>query len=130
MLLAAGLCSVLHHGCFIGLAQLCCLVFHLFFYRGKISPQLLLFFGRDLRVHDLAMDFGGVHALKGRIALLGEKVRHLKASGLEEVVVTDTIPLREEARKVAKIKVLSIAGLLGRTIENIHMETSVSSLFS
>jgi ribose-phosphate pyrophosphokinase len=46
------------------------------------------------------------------------------------VVVTNTIPLREEAQKMDKIKVLSIAGLLGRAIESIHMETSVSSLFN
>jgi ribose-phosphate pyrophosphokinase len=52
---------------------------------------------------------------------------------LEEVIVTDSIPLREEAQKLerqGKIKVLSVAGLLGATIESIHMETSVSSLFS
>jgi len=41
-----------------------------------------------------------------------------------------TIPLREEAKAVDKIKVLSIAGLLAATIESIHMETSVSSLFN
>jgi ribose-phosphate pyrophosphokinase len=45
--------------------------------------------------------------------------------------VTDSIPLREEALKLgAKIKVLSVAGLLGAAIENIHMETSVSTLFN
>jgi len=44
--------------------------------------------------------------------------------------VTDTIPLREAAQKLEKIKVLSIAGLLGAAIESIHMETSVSSLFN
>ncbi len=44
--------------------------------------------------------------------------------------MTNTIPLREEAKKVSKSKVLSIAGLLGRAIESIHMETSVSSLFN
>ena len=38
--------------------------------------------------------------------------------------------LREAALKVPKIKVLSIAGLLGAAIESIHMETSVSSLFN
>jgi ribose-phosphate pyrophosphokinase len=47
-----------------------------------------------------------------------------------QLVVTDTIPLREVAQKVEKIKVLSIAGLLGAAIESIHMETSVSTLFS
>ena len=45
-------------------------------------------------------------------------------------MVTDSIPLREEAEKVAKIKVRSVAGLLAATIESIHMETSVSSLFN
>jgi ribose-phosphate pyrophosphokinase len=44
--------------------------------------------------------------------------------------VTNSIPLREEAKSVPKIKVLSIAGLLGAAIESIHMETSVSTLFS
>jgi len=46
------------------------------------------------------------------------------------LVVTNTIPLREAAQKLAKIKVLSIAGLIGSAIENIHLETSVSSLFN
>jgi ribose-phosphate pyrophosphokinase len=60
---------------------------------------------------------------------------------LKQLVVTDTIPLREAAQKLTlpandpaqslpKIKVLSIAGLLGAAIESIHMETSVSTLFS
>ena len=39
-------------------------------------------------------------------------------------------PLREAAQKLSKIKVLSIAGLIGTAIENIHLETSVSTLFS
>ena len=53
--------------------------------------------------------------------------------GRGEVIVTGSIPLREGALKLerqGKIKVLSVAGLLGATIESIHMETSVSSLFS
>ncbi len=54
----------------------------------------------------------------------------LPHSRLEQLVVTDTIPLREAAQKLPKIKVLSIAGLLGAAIESIHMETSVSSLFN
>jgi ribose-phosphate pyrophosphokinase len=45
-------------------------------------------------------------------------------------VVTNTIPLSEAAQQVSKIKVLSVAGLLGRAIESIHMETSVSTLFN
>ena len=62
--------------------------------------------------------------------LSGPAIERIASSRLEEVVVTNSIPLREEAQKLAveKIKVLSIAGLLGATIESIHMETSVSSL--
>ena len=57
-------------------------------------------------------------------------IDRIAASRLEQVVVTDTVPLREAAQKLPKIKVLSIAGLLGAAIESIHMETSVSTLFS
>ena len=57
-------------------------------------------------------------------------VERIAESRLEQVVVTNTIPLREDALRVPKIKVLSIAGLLGRAIESIHMETSVSTLFN
>jgi ribose-phosphate pyrophosphokinase len=45
------------------------------------------------------------------------------------VVVTNTIPLTDAAAKEPKIKVLSIAGLIGRAIQSIHEETSVSKLF-
>ena len=62
--------------------------------------------------------------------LSGPAVERIAASGLEQLVVTNTIPLREDALQVPKIKVLSIAGLLGRAIESIHMETSVSTLFN
>lgn len=71
-----------------------------------------------------------VYACATHAVLSGPAVERIQASGLEEVVVTDTIPLRKEALEVSKIKLLSIAGLLGRAIENIHMETSVSSLFN
>jgi ribose-phosphate pyrophosphokinase len=50
-------------------------------------------------------------------------------SPITEVVVTNTIPLTEAASKKPKIKVLSIAGLIGRAIQSIHEETSVSRLF-
>jgi ribose-phosphate pyrophosphokinase len=43
--------------------------------------------------------------------------------------VTNTIPLNDEAKAEPKIKVLSIAGLIGRAIQSIHEETSVSKLF-
>ncbi len=60
----------------------------------------------------------------------GPAVERIANSRLEQLIVTNTIPLREDAVRVEKIKVLSIAGLLGRAIESIHMETSVSTLFN
>jgi ribose-phosphate pyrophosphokinase len=45
-------------------------------------------------------------------------------------VVTDTIPLNEEARRVPRIRQLSVAGLLAETILRIYTEESVSSLFT
>ena len=78
----------------------------------------------------LAQGAAKVYACASHAVLSGPAAARIEASRLEEVVVADTIPLREDARKVAKIKVLSIAGLLGRAIESIHMETSVSTLFN
>ena len=71
-----------------------------------------------------------VYACASHAVLSGPAVERIRDSALEELVVTNTIPLTEEALSVAKIKVLSIAGLLGRAIESIHMETSVSTLFN
>jgi len=70
-----------------------------------------------------------VFACASHAVLSGEAVSRISKSVLEQVVVTNTVPLREAARHEPKIKVLSIAGLLGRAIESIHEETSVSSLF-
>ena len=71
-----------------------------------------------------------VYACATHPVLSGPAVGRIAASRLEQLIVTNTIPLREEAQQLPKIKVLSIAGLLGRAIESIHMETSVSTLFS
>jgi ribose-phosphate pyrophosphokinase len=74
-----------------------------------------------------------VYAAASHAVLSGPAIERISNSRLQEVIVTDSIPLREEAQKLerqGKIKVLSVAGLLGATIESIHMETSVSSLFS
>ncbi|HEV2276233.1 MAG TPA: ribose-phosphate pyrophosphokinase [Acidobacteriaceae bacterium] len=74
-----------------------------------------------------------VYAAASHPVLSGPAIERIADSQLQELVVTDSIPLRENAQKLeklGKIKVLSIAGLLGATIESIHMETSVSSLFS
>jgi len=71
-----------------------------------------------------------VYACASHAVLSGPAIERIANSRLEELIVTNTIPLRPEALQVPKIKVLSIAGLLGRAIESIHMETSVSTLFS
>jgi len=61
--------------------------------------------------------------------LSGAAVERIDQSDLDELVVTDTIPLREDARSSAKIRQLSVAGLLAETILRIFNEDSVSSLF-
>jgi ribose-phosphate pyrophosphokinase len=71
-----------------------------------------------------------VYACASHPVLSGPAIERIANSRLEELIVTDSIPLSEEALKVAKIKVRSVAGLLAATIESIHMETSVSSLFN
>src|ERR1039457_1906500 len=70
-----------------------------------------------------------VYACCSHPVLSGSAVENLVNSPIAEVVVTNTIPLAEAARQVSRIKVLSIAGLIGRAIQSIHEETSVSRLF-
>ncbi len=71
-----------------------------------------------------------VYACASHAVLSGPAIERISNSRLEELVVTDSIPLRPEAQRVEKIKVRSVSGLMAATIENIHMETSVSSLFN
>ena len=61
--------------------------------------------------------------------LSGPAIERIGKSELDELVVTDTIPLREDARKCAKIRQLSVAGLLAETMRRIRDEESVSSLY-
>jgi ribose-phosphate pyrophosphokinase len=61
--------------------------------------------------------------------LSGSAVQRIAESSLDEVVVTDTIPLRSDGQGCKKIRVLSVAGLLAETILRISNEDSVSSLF-
>ncbi len=88
--------------------------------------------GTMVKTVEALLDQGAakVYACASHAVLSGPAVERIAASRLEELVVSNTIPLREDARRVSKIRVLSIAGLLGRAIESIHMETSVSTLFN
>ena len=60
----------------------------------------------------------------------GNAIERIKNSALDEVVVTDTIPLRPEALACPKIRQLSCAPLVGETISRIAREDSVSELFN
>jgi ribose-phosphate pyrophosphokinase len=57
-------------------------------------------------------------------------VEKLSKAPIDEVVVTDTIPLTPEAAKLKKIKVLTVSAMLGEAIKRIHRNESVSSLFA
>jgi ribose-phosphate pyrophosphokinase len=61
--------------------------------------------------------------------LSGKAVERITGSALDELVVTDTIPLHEDAKACKKIRVLTVAGLLAETMRRISNEDSVSSLF-
>jgi ribose-phosphate pyrophosphokinase len=66
----------------------------------------------------------GVHAV-----LSGPAIERIKASPIEELLVTNSIPLPDDKRNAGRITVLSVAPLLGEAIRRIHDEESVSTLF-
>jgi ribose-phosphate pyrophosphokinase len=70
-----------------------------------------------------------IHACFTHAVLSGQAVNQLDCSEIEQVIITNTIPLRDHVCEWKKIKVLSIAPLLAKAIKSIHEETSVSSLF-
>ncbi len=61
--------------------------------------------------------------------LSGKAIERISSSELDELVVTDTIPLRDDAKACSRIRVLSIAGLFAETVRRISADDSVSSLF-
>jgi len=68
---------------------------------------------------------GATHAI-----LCGSAVQQLREAPIDEVVVTDTVPVRQEKiNALGKLKVLSVAELMGEAIHRIHNNESVSSLF-
>jgi ribose-phosphate pyrophosphokinase len=92
--------------------------------------------GTLVKTASALMDNGAsaVYACCSHPVFSGPAVGNILESCIREVVVTNTIPLSEEAQKATtqrggKITVLSIAGLIGRAIQSIHEETSVSKLF-
>ena len=71
-----------------------------------------------------------VYACASHPVLSGDALARISKSKIEQVIVTNTVPLTEAGKNEPKIRVLSIAGLIARAIQSIHEETSVSSLFT
>ncbi|GAB4413006.1 MAG: ribose-phosphate pyrophosphokinase [Thermodesulfovibrionales bacterium] len=72
---------------------------------------------------------GRVFAASTHAVLSGPAIERINESVIEEVIVTNTIPLDSKKEKCRKLTVLSIAPLLAEAIKRIHEESSVSSLF-
>jgi ribose-phosphate pyrophosphokinase len=114
---------------------------------GKVKAMHLIgeVLGKEVVILDDIIDTGGtltqaaevivqhgalnMNACCTHAVLSGPAVARLQASSLKRLVVTDTIPLREEARKCSKIVPLSVAQLFARAILSIHREDTISSLF-
>src|SRR5215467_6141346 len=87
--------------------------------------------GTLVKTADALLENGasGVYACCSHPVFSGPAVVNIVNSRIVSVVVTNTIPLTEAAKQVPKIEVKSIAGLIGRAIQAIHEEASVSKLF-
>lgn len=106
---------------------------------GEVAGRTILMF--DDIISTAATICAAAHLLKQRGAgpiyvgathavLCGPAIQRLNAAPIEEVVVTDTIPISQEKQtELKKLKILSVAGLLAETIKRIHLNLSVSSLF-
>lgn len=70
-----------------------------------------------------------VVALATHPVLSGPAIANINASQLDELVVTDTIPLSKQAAECGRVRQLSVADLLGETIRRIHEDESVSSVY-
>jgi len=70
-----------------------------------------------------------VYACCTHAVLSGTAVDRLNKSPIHELVITNTIPLREKAKLLEKVRVLDVSPILAEAIRRIHSDTSVSSLF-
>ncbi len=85
----------------------------------------------ELADYLLKCDVKSIRAAATHGVFCGEAIQKLQLSPIEEIVVTDTIPLTPEKQAEApKIKVLSVAPLFARAVENIHTGESISALFT
>jgi len=70
-----------------------------------------------------------VSACASHGVLSGPAIERIENSELDQVVITNSIPLNGHSQNCKKIKVVSVAPLLARAIQSIHEESSVSELF-
>ena len=70
-----------------------------------------------------------VHAVITHPVLSGPALKRIEESPLRQLIVTDSIPLADDARENGKLQVVSVSELLGEAIRRINNEESVSSLF-
>lgn len=87
--------------------------------------------GTLMEATDALLEAGAreVHACCSHPVLSGSATERINASPIKSIVATNTIPLPGGLKSNSKIKILSVAPLLGEAILRIHRETSVSSLF-
>ena len=80
---------------------------------------------------NLLMEGGAkeVYACTSHAVLSGPAIERLNAAPFKEIIVTDTIPLGDRVAQCDKLRVASIAGILAKSIRNIHDGSSVSALF-
>ena len=102
--------------------------------KGKIAfivDDMIDTAGTLMEATDALLEAGAreVHACCSHPVLSGPAGERITSSPIKTVITTNTIPLNGELEKNSKIKVLSVASLLGEAILRIHQETSVSSLF-
>jgi ribose-phosphate pyrophosphokinase len=99
--------------------------------RALIIDDMIDTAGTLTQAAEVIMDLGAeeVLACSTHPVFSGPAIERIKNSALKQVVVTNTIPLSPAGRAVSKIKVLTVARLLGEAIRRIHHEDSISSLF-
>ncbi len=102
--------------------------------KGKVAvvvDDMIDTAGTMVAAANVLMDNGAkeVMACATHPVLSGPAIDRLNSSAYSKVLVTDTVPLGDKLENCEKLQVLSIAGLLARSIHNIHTESSVSVLF-
>ena len=87
--------------------------------------------GTLVKATEALLDKGAisVSACATHAVLSGQAVERIESSQLKEVVLTNSIPLSEEAKRSGKIRSLSVGKLLATGVQSIHEETSISVLF-